>query len=100
MITLHRLGHSDHEIHVNPDLILTIDANPDTVISLANGSKLLVSESPAQVAEEVRRYRVDVLSGALRRRRDGEPAQAPGALRLATPESAAAVARITAELNY
>ena len=86
MITLHRLGHPEHELHVNPDLIVTIDANPDTVISLANGSKLLVNESPAEVAEEVRTYRVDVLSGALRSRRDGEPAQAPAVLRLANTE--------------
>jgi flagellar protein FlbD len=99
MITLHRLGHADHELHVNPDLILTIDANPDTVISLANGSKLVVAETPAQVAEEVRRYRVDVLSGALRRRRDGEPAQAPTGLRLANPEAASAVATLTTELG-
>lgn len=89
MITLHRLGHPEHELHVNPDLIVTIDANPDTVICLANGSKLLVNETPAQVAEEVRVYRVEVLSGALRRRHDGEPAQAPPAvLRLANSEPA------------
>ncbi len=99
MITLHRLGHPEHELHVNPDLILTIDANPDTVISLANGSKLLVAESPAQVAALVRDYRVDVLSGALRSRRAGEPAQMPTPLRLANPEAASAVAAISTEFN-
>ena len=86
MITLHRLGHADHEIHVNPDLIVMIDANPDTVILLANGSKLLVAESPAQVAAEVREYRVEILAGALRDRQDGVVAQAPVPLRLATGE--------------
>jgi uncharacterized protein YlzI (FlbEa/FlbD family) len=86
MITMHRLGHADHEIHVNPDLIVMIDANPDTVILLANGSKLLVAESPAQVAAEVREYRVAILSGALRHRHDGGLAQAPAPLRLATRE--------------
>ena len=86
MITLHRLGHPEHELHVNPDLIVTIDANPDTVISLANGSKLVVAETPAQVAAEVRDYRVDVLAGALRSRNDGVLAQAPATLRLAVQE--------------
>jgi len=86
MITLHRLGHPEHELSVNPDLIVTIDANPDTVICLANGSKLVVDETPAQVAAEVRDYRVDVLAGALRARNDGALAQAPATLRLAAPE--------------
>jgi uncharacterized protein YlzI (FlbEa/FlbD family) len=86
MITMHRLGHADHEIHVNPDLIVMIDANPDTVILLANGSKLLVDESPAQVAAEVREYRVEILAGALHHRQDGGLAQAPAPLRLATRE--------------
>jgi flagellar protein FlbD len=90
MITLHRLGRVEHEFHVNPDLIVTIEANPDTVITLANGCKLVVTEPPAQVAAEVRDYRVEILAGALRQRR-GDAASpqadvAPVALRLA-PES-------------
>lgn len=99
MITLHRLGHAELELHVNPDLIVTIEANPDTVITLANGSKILVSEAPAEVAEHVRQYRVEILAGALRQRRDGagdsipEEAAAPRGgttpppLRLASPEA-------------
>jgi flagellar protein FlbD len=85
MITLHRLGHIQHELHINPDLIVTIEAHPDTVITLANGAKLVVSEGPDQVAAEVRAYRVDVLAGALRTRREtGDPApHAPVGLHLA-----------------
>ena len=92
MITLHRLGHAELELHVNPDLIVTVEANPDTVITLANGAKFLVAEAPQQVAEEVRDYRVEVLAGALRQRGDGtrrarrDDDQAPVALRLATAE--------------
>lgn len=96
MITLHRLGHAEHELHINPDLIVSIEANPDTVITLANGSKLVVAECPAQVAAEVRDYRVEVLAGALRMRQNGASErlaeappsgrEAPPALRLATPE--------------
>ena len=33
MITLHRLGHAAERFHLNPDLIVTIEANPDTVIT-------------------------------------------------------------------
>jgi uncharacterized protein YlzI (FlbEa/FlbD family) len=77
MITLHRLGHAEQELHVNPDLIVTIEATPDTVITLANGSKLLVSERPAEVAAAVRHYRVVILAGALRERREPDPDAEP-----------------------
>ena len=30
MISLHRLGHQLEEFHLNPDLIVTVEANPDT----------------------------------------------------------------------
>ncbi len=88
MITLHRLGHAEHELHVNPDLIVTIEANPDTVITLANGCKMIVAEAPAQVAAVLRDYRVEILASALSRRRENVPADAPATLRLASPETA------------
>ena len=34
MITLHRLGHASSTFQLNPDLIFTVEANPDTVITL------------------------------------------------------------------
>jgi flagellar protein FlbD len=73
MITLHRLGHAELELLINPDLIVTIEANPDTVITLASGAKLLVAEAPHRVAAAVRDYRVEVLAGALRTRVDETP---------------------------
>ena len=74
MISLHRLGHQAEEFHLNPDLIVTVEANPDTVITLTTGTKVVVAESPQRVVEEIRGYRVDVLSGALnRRRQEGAP---------------------------
>ncbi len=93
MITLHRLGHAEHELHVNPDLIVTIEATPDTVITLANGSKLLVSEDPAQVAAAVRHYRVVILAGALRERREPDPESEPEP----TPEPAPIPLRLAQE---
>jgi flagellar protein FlbD len=49
MITLHRLGHQVEEFHLNPDLIMTIEANPDTVIALTTGAKVVVAEPPERV---------------------------------------------------
>jgi uncharacterized protein YlzI (FlbEa/FlbD family) len=69
MITLHRLGHTDEPFQLNPDLIVTIESTPDTVVSLATTAKVVVSETPEQVAAAVRAWRVEVLSEALRNRR-------------------------------
>jgi flagellar protein FlbD len=77
MISLHRLGHQAEEFHLNPDLIVTVEANPDTVITLTTGTKVVVAESPDRVVAEIRTYRVDVLSGALNKRRQ-EGAQPHG----------------------
>jgi flagellar protein FlbD len=69
MITLHRLGHADEPFQLNPDLIVTIESTPDTVVSLATTTKVVVSETPEQVAAAMRAWRVDVLSEAMRSRR-------------------------------
>jgi flagellar protein FlbD len=66
MITLHRLGHHDEPFHLNDDLIVTVEACPDTVISLATGAKIVVTESPAQVAEAVREWRASIRLAALK----------------------------------
>lgn len=68
MITLHRLGHRAEELQLNPDLITTVEAHPDTVITLATGNKVVVSENPQQVAAAVRGWRADILDEAWRRR--------------------------------
>jgi uncharacterized protein YlzI (FlbEa/FlbD family) len=74
MIALHRLGHQAEEFQLNPDLIVTVEANPDTVVTLTTGTKIVVAETPERVASEIRDYRMDVLSGALNRRREmGRP---------------------------
>jgi uncharacterized protein YlzI (FlbEa/FlbD family) len=69
MITLNRLGHSDEPFQLNPDMIVTIESTPDTVIALATGSKVVVAETPEEVAAAVHVYRAAVLSEALRNRR-------------------------------
>jgi uncharacterized protein YlzI (FlbEa/FlbD family) len=77
MISLHRLGHKLEPFRLNPDLILTVEATPDTVITLATGGKIVVAETPDRVAKEVRNYRVDVLAAALGRRHEQRRAAAP-----------------------
>ena len=68
MITLHRLGHNTEPLHLNPDLISTIEAHPDTVVTLATGSKLVVAEAPEEIAELVRDWRAGILDAAYRQR--------------------------------
>ena len=58
MIRLHRLGGENHQFDLNPDLILTVEPTPDTVVTLTTGSKLVVAESPDSVAAAVREWRV------------------------------------------
>jgi flagellar protein FlbD len=57
MIQLHRLGRTPEPFHLNPDLIVTIDAHPDTVVHLTTGANLVVMESPDEVVAEVRSWR-------------------------------------------
>jgi uncharacterized protein YlzI (FlbEa/FlbD family) len=73
MIELHRLGHAE-AFHLNPDLIVSVEAHPDTVIQLATAARVVVTESPQEVAELVRDWRVSITNAAWRERR--EPAVA------------------------
>ena len=59
MILVHRL--KGEPLFVNSDLIDTIEATPDTVISLADGRKLVVAESPEDIVDSIRRYRASVI---------------------------------------
>jgi flagellar protein FlbD len=88
MITLNRLGHSDEPFQLNPDMIVTVEWTPDTVITLATGVKVVVSETPSEVAAAVHAYRADVLSDAFRRRRV-QPAPTPPAIHGDPPRLAA-----------
>lgn len=65
MITLHRLGHVLEAFQLNSEMIMTVEATPDTVITLTNGHKIVVAETPERVAEEVRAKRIEVLAGAM-----------------------------------
>ena len=45
------------EIVVNAELIEFVEANPDTVISLTNGKKIIVRESPDEIIQRAAAYR-------------------------------------------
>jgi flagellar protein FlbD len=57
MIQLHRLGRDRTPFHLNSDLIVTIEANPDTVVHLATGVNYVVTETPEEVVAAVRSWR-------------------------------------------
>lgn len=54
MITLHRLD--GKEFVVNFNLIETVEATPDTVITLTNGHKYVVQEPVPSVIREIVRF--------------------------------------------
>jgi uncharacterized protein YlzI (FlbEa/FlbD family) len=66
MIRLHKLGREPQPFHLNPDLVVTVEASPDTVVTLTTGSRLLVTETPEEVARAVRDWRASVLDAMTR----------------------------------
>jgi flagellar protein FlbD len=51
---------------LNSDLIEHVEANPDTVITLTTGNKLLVSETADEVIERVIEFRRAIFAGFCR----------------------------------
>ncbi len=65
MIVLHRLGRPGAPLHLNAGLVLTVEACPDTVVTLTTGARVVVEESPAEVVEAVRDWHASIAVGAL-----------------------------------
>lgn len=55
MIVLHRLN--KEEFVLNADFIETLEATPDTVITLTNGKKLMVKNSVEDIVKQVITYK-------------------------------------------
>ena len=49
---------------VNPDLVERAEATPDTVLTLCDGTKLLIGETVEELVARVRDYRASILSRA------------------------------------
>ena len=48
---------------LNPHLIETVEATPDTILTLTGGKKLLVRETTGQIVERITDYRKEITSG-------------------------------------
>lgn len=55
MIEVTRLN--DAKLVINADLIEFVEANPDTIISLTTGKKIMVRETPQEIIERVAQFR-------------------------------------------
>ena len=55
MIALNRLN--NQPIMVNADLIETLEATPDTVVTLTSGNKLIVRDTPLEVRAKIIDYK-------------------------------------------
>jgi flagellar protein FlbD len=62
MISLHRFGHRHEAFLLNPDLIASVEAHPDTVVTLTTGTRVIVGETPAEVAGAIRAWRAGILA--------------------------------------
>jgi flagellar protein FlbD len=62
MIELHH-GREKRPLFVNSDLIETVEATPDTVVTLTTGKKLIVVETPAELVALVVEFRRRLQSG-------------------------------------
>lgn len=59
MIIVTRLNGS--EIVVNADLIETVEATPDTIVTLVDGTRYVVEESPSELVDRIKTYRAALL---------------------------------------
>jgi len=50
------------KFYVNPELIQTVEATPDTVVTLISNKKFIVKDSPQEIAERFIEYRRKTLA--------------------------------------
>lgn len=62
MIVVTRLNGG--QIGVNPDLVQRIDSAPDTILTLIDGTKYIVTESLAEVIDRINEHRASILARA------------------------------------
>ena len=64
MIRLHRLSARAEVFYLNPDLIISIDSTPDTLVTLTTHQKVLVADSVETVVNAVQEWRSSILATA------------------------------------
>jgi flagellar protein FlbD len=62
VIIVHRLR--GEPMFLNTDLIESIEATPDTVVTLVDGRKFVVAETPEEVVQRTMGFRASVLAAA------------------------------------
>jgi flagellar protein FlbD len=50
------------KLYINPELIQTVEATPDTVVTLVDSKKLIVRDTPQEIAERFIEYRRKVMA--------------------------------------
>ncbi len=45
------------KFYINPELIQTVEATPDTIITLVSNRKIIVKDSPQEIAERFIEYK-------------------------------------------
>jgi flagellar protein FlbD len=65
---------------LNPDLIERVEAHPDTVAFLVDGTKYVVKETVDEVLTEIREYRAGILATSYEMDRGEYRPSAPGAV--------------------
>jgi flagellar protein FlbD len=71
MIAVHRLR--GEPMFLNADLIESIEATPDTVLTLVDGRRIVVADDPEVVAERIIEFRASVLVSAAEMRSGSAP---------------------------
>ena len=86
MIIVHRLN--GPPIALNADLIERAEATPDTVLTLVDGTKYIVSDTIEEIVDKVRQFRSSVLVLAQQMEMPDQ-AEAPALRVLPNPEGRA-----------
>ena len=55
--------YNNDEFYVNCDLILTLEATPDTVVTMINGEKFMVKESVDELTQRIIAYKKRIFLG-------------------------------------
>jgi flagellar protein FlbD len=65
VIRLHHLSARADAFYLNPDLIVSIDTTPDTVVTLTNHQKVLVKDAAEDVVGAIHAWRASILAASL-----------------------------------
>lgn len=61
MLKVTRLNGTD--FYLNPDMLITVEATPDTVLSLSINEKLVVKESVEDIVKQFMAYKREIHQG-------------------------------------